>query len=141
MACCGDPTPAPVGPDNEPQPGDVLAQALWGGNRKEVGRVTRRIYPATSFPKTLYANADDVAAVPHLFRRVETPVPAPSGVVLQPQYQPTSDWQDVAGALFGGGEAQPTSQPIEYRPNTASRKKADTVKAAQARTGAEGKSD
>lgn len=132
MACCGDPAPAPVGPDNEPQPGDVLAQALWGGNRKEVGRVTRRIYPATSFPKMLYANADDVAAAPHLFRRVETSVQAPSGVVLQPQYQPVSNWQDVAGALFGGGQPAPQSSgPVEYKPKGAGRKKVDVIARAQ----------
>jgi hypothetical protein len=131
MGCCGDSTPGPVTPGNEPQPGDILVQAQWGGNRKEQGRVTRRIYPATSYPKMLYVNPDDVAATPHLFRRIEASMQAASGVILQPQYQPGDDWQDVAGALFGGGQAQPVSQPVEYKPHTAGRSKKAVVEKAQ----------
>jgi hypothetical protein len=134
MGCCGDSTPGPVSPGNEPQDGDVLAQALWGGNRKEVGRATRRLYPATSFPKLLYVNPADVAAAPHLWRRVDQPVQASNGVVLQPQYQPGDDnWQDVAEALFGGGQpqAQP-SAPVEYKPKGTARKKADVIAQTQA---------
>lgn len=135
MGCCGDPAPGPVTPGNEPQDGDVLAQALWSGNRKEVGRMTRRIYPATSFPKLLYVNPADVAASPQHWRRVDQPIQASNGVILQPQYQPAnSDWQVVAEAMFGGGQPQAPSQPTEYRPNKAGKSKAAVIAQAQAKS-------
>jgi hypothetical protein len=134
MGCCGDPTPAPTGPDNEPMEGDILVQAAWSGNRRETGRVTGRLYPRTSFPKMLYVNEADVNASPMLWRRMNTPVQASNGVILQPQYQAqgVDSWQDVASALFGGGSVQAqASGPVEYKPKSAGRKKADVLAKAQ----------
>lgn len=134
MGCCGDPTPGPTGPDNEPQPGDVLVQAQWQGNRVERGRATGRLYPRTSHPKLLYVAATDVDAAPQHWRRVSAPVQASNGVVLQPQYQPVSNWQDVVGALFGGSQPEPAAQPVEYRPHTAGKTKKAVIEQAQAKS-------
>lgn len=132
MGCCGDSTPHPTTPENEPEDGDILAQALWHGNRKERGRITGRLYPRTSTPKLMYVNPADVAASPMLWRAVTAPVTASNGIVLQPQYTPVADWQSVVGALYGGGNT-PTAPgtPIEYKPPVAGRSKAQTVKQAQ----------
>lgn len=131
MGCCGDPTPGPTGPDNEPQLGDVLVQAQWQGNRVERGRATGRLYPRTSYPKMLYVAEADVEVAPQHWKRIAAPVQAASGVVLQPQYQPVSDWQAVAGALFGGGQPQSQAQPVEYRPHNAGKSKKTVIAQAQ----------
>lgn len=76
MGCCGDNDPTPDVPANDPLPGDVLARAIWNGNRVEIGRVTRRHYPRTGNGKQLYADPRDIAAAPHLLQRViENPLP------------------------------------------------------------------
>lgn len=71
MGCCGDKQdpPTPVG---QKQPGDVLAMALWHGNRSEYGRVTQRFYPRISMPQTAWVDPRDVAQSPALWRMVET---------------------------------------------------------------------
>jgi hypothetical protein len=136
MGCCGDSSQHPTTPTNEPQDGDILAQALWQGNRTERGRTTGRLYPRTSFPKMLYVNEGDVNAAPHLWKRIMTPMQAANGVVLQPAYKSTGNWTDiaqsVANAMFGAGApAQPVANPIEYKSNVTGRKKADVIKSAQ----------
>jgi hypothetical protein len=131
MGCCGDNTQGPTGPTNEPMEGDILAQAVWHGNRVERGRITGRQYPRTSFPKVLYVAKADVDAAPMHWRQVNSPAQASNGVILQPQYQPAGNWQDVANALFGGGQPQAPSQPIEYKPNTPGLSKAAVLAKAQ----------
>jgi hypothetical protein len=139
MGCCGDSTPGPVSPTNEPNPGDVLVQAAWQGNRVERGRATGTLYPRTSFPKMLYVNEADANLSPHLFRRVTSPQAMSNGVILQPQYKPVQNWQDVVSAVYGGGQpAQAPSQPVEYKPNISGRKKADIVAKAAEWTKVEG---
>jgi hypothetical protein len=131
--CCGDPTPGPTGPTNEPMEGDVLAQAQWSGNRQERGRITGRLYPRTSFPKMLYVAEGDVQAAPMHWKRVNSPMQAANGVILQPQYKAGDvPWQDTVNALFGGGNAPSApSQPIEYKPNTPGLSKAAVLAKAQ----------
>lgn len=70
LGCCGDETVIDDTPVGERQPGDVLAMALWGGNRAERGRVTGRHYPRTSFPHRTWVDPRDVAFAPHLWQRV-----------------------------------------------------------------------
>ncbi len=70
VGCCGDSTTPPNLPIGERQPGDVLAQAQWGGNRKEYGRATGRRYPRISYPHTCWVDPRDVAQSPHLWREV-----------------------------------------------------------------------
>lgn len=132
MGCCGDNTPGPIAPTNEPQPGDVLAQAQWNGNRVERGRVTGRLYARTSYPKTMYVNQDDVLAAPHHWKQIDEIGQASNGVILPPGYTPERSWQDTMDAVFGGGSAPAqASQPIEYRPNVAGRSKKDVLAKAQ----------
>ena len=134
MGCCGDNQQHPNTPGNEPQNGDILAQALWGGNRQQMGLATGRLYPRTAAPKLLYVAEADVIAAPHHWKRVNAPIEASNGVVLMPQYQSsqTNDWQRQAEFMFGGG-AQAQSQPpaqstmVEYKPNTPGMKKADVL--------------
>lgn len=80
MGCCGD-TPNPPVPVGERQPGDVLAMALWHGNRQEYGRVTQRFYPRISMPSTAWVDPRDVAQSPELWRLVEmAPVDYTQGI-------------------------------------------------------------
>lgn len=61
MACCGRDEPTVITGDVR-QEGDVLARALWRGNRVVMGRVTGRHYPRTSFPNTVWVNPQDIQA-------------------------------------------------------------------------------
>jgi len=70
MACCGQTESVPNNPVGERQPGDVLAAALWGGNRTEHGRATGRQYPRTGNGKRVWIDPRDIQAAPHLWREV-----------------------------------------------------------------------
>lgn len=71
MSCCGGKPDMEVPPAGERQDGDVLAVALWGGNRQERGRQTGRLYPRTGNGKRVWVNPRDAEAAPHLWRVVE----------------------------------------------------------------------
>lgn len=64
MSCCGDPDPQPNLPLGDAQPGDILAQAQWGGNHVAVGRATGRRYPRMSYPKVTWVDPRDVEMAP-----------------------------------------------------------------------------
>ena len=70
MGCCGDAT-AIAKPIGEKQSGDVLAMALWHGNRSEFGRVSKRHYPRLSFPRTAWVDPSDVSYSPNLWQMIE----------------------------------------------------------------------
>jgi hypothetical protein len=70
MGCCGSDNRV-IPPVGVRQPGDVLAMALWVGNRSEYGRVTSRHYPRISTPRTAWVDPADVAKSPMLWRVVE----------------------------------------------------------------------
>lgn len=76
MGCCGSES-GPVVPVGTRLEGDVLAMALWRGNRSEVGRVTRRVYPRISFPRAAWVDPRDVAQSPMLWKVIEQPQPVP----------------------------------------------------------------
>lgn len=78
MACCGQTVAAPDSGDR--QNGDVLAVALWGGNRREHGRATGRLYPRTGNGKTAWVDPRDIDAAPHLWRRADDAEDANSAV-------------------------------------------------------------
>lgn len=145
MGCCGDNAQHPLAPENEPESGDVLAQAQWHGNRRQLGYESGRLYPRTSYPKMLYISPADLNAAPHMWKAVGTPMQASNGVILLPQYAAQSsmmDWKDTVGAIFGGGQApQPPANPIEYKPHVAGRSKASVVAKAQEWTKVEGSLD
>lgn len=115
MGCCGDSVPAQTKPDGERYDGDVMAMALWAGNRRERGIVSGRIYPRASKPKIVYVDPRDVAASPGLWQKVSA-MPNTQPPVLMPQYQPQNDnWRTAGDAAFGGGVAQqpqPASEPF-----------------------------
>lgn len=134
MGCCGDSTPGPITPQNEPQDGDVLAQASYSGNRVVRGLATGRLYPRVSYPKMLYMSPRDIEAAPTMWRAVQTPMQAQSGIVLQPQYKSAGTWQEMSKAIFGGGELTPAAQPVEYKPNVPGRSKKDVIAKAQETT-------
>ena len=131
MGCCGDDTPTPDVPVNEPQPGDVLARAIWNGNRVEVGRATRRHYPRTGNGKQVFVNPRDVEASPHLWQRVsEAPIPmsypnlpaqanirtiTPSPVGVFPESEPPTILYGAAG-VASAMLAQQT-RPIVWQPS------------------------
>jgi hypothetical protein len=72
MGCCGGDQTV-VLPIGEKQPGDVLAMAMWHGNRSEFGRITRRHYPRISYPRTAWVDPKDVAQSPQLWQPVDQP--------------------------------------------------------------------
>lgn len=75
MGCCGDEQPkAPIG---QRQDGDILAMALWHGNRTEYGRATGRNYPRMAMPRVTWVSSADVQASPTLWRKVDVQPPAP----------------------------------------------------------------
>lgn len=85
MGCCGDNTDKmPDEPSNEPQPGDILARAIWAGNRTEYGLATRRQYPRTGNGKQLWVNPLDVQAAPHLWQPVIEAAPEPKRLNIPP---------------------------------------------------------
>lgn len=83
MGCCGDnndyDNASPVG---ERQNGDVLAMAMWAGNKRTIGMGTGRRYERMSYPKTTWVHPGDIAREPHLWQRISEPT-------AQPQPEPT----------------------------------------------------
>lgn len=87
MSCCGGEGLKPnFVPD---QPGDVEALAVWGGNRRERGPITGRLYPRGGNGNSMSVHPDDIAAAPHLWQRVyKQPAPAPA-ILANERPQPT----------------------------------------------------
>lgn len=130
MGCCGDNKPTNTQPGNEPLPGDVLAAAIYAGNRQEWGLISGRLYPRTGNGKLLYMDERDINAAPHMWRKA-TDTQQAQGVILRPQYQPQSNWQSAATAAYGGGQQvavqQQASSPIEYKPLQNTRTQQDVL--------------
>lgn len=78
MACCGDKHPVNTPPAGERLETDVLARAMWGGNRSFTGRVTGRAYPRTGNGKQVWVDprdlTDTLVQVDILSKIVEEPV-------------------------------------------------------------------
>lgn len=90
MSCCGGGNTAPIPdtPQGDQQPGDVLAMAVWAGNRQERGRVTGRLYPRAGNNKLVWVAKLDLEARPDLWRAVadEPETELPNGVDLIADY-------------------------------------------------------
>lgn len=82
--CCAGNKPINTAPTEQKQDGDILAMALWHGNRIEYGIATRRKYPRLSYPKTAWVAPIDVAKSPRLWRALE-PMVEPAPLVAQVQ--------------------------------------------------------
>jgi hypothetical protein len=115
VGCCGPSEPVDNSPIGMPQEGDILVQALYGGNRTVLGRMTGRTYPRTSYPKTLWVSARDADAMPSMFRRADQappmPVPAPPPVNLQSAHLHGA--AQVATALAGNGRQSVVAMQTE----------------------------
>lgn len=123
MGCCGNPTEVDNHPVGEQQPGDVLAMALWGGNRTEHGRATGRRYPRMSYPHTTWVDPLDIKASPHLWKAVQ---PEPEAAKM-PQIEiasPIARGVDaIREGLAGWGTIEevsllPEQSPVAAIPNT-----------------------
>jgi hypothetical protein len=73
MGCCGKGEVGNKLPIGEKQPGDVLAMALWHGNRGERGRATGRRYPRMSYPRQTWVHPADIEKRPDLWQQVHEP--------------------------------------------------------------------
>lgn len=82
--CCGGDNPIKAFvPD---QPGDIAAMAMWGGNRRELGIISGRLYARSSYPHIMSIDPRDVAASPEKWQAVQPPKLEP---VVPPQAQPS----------------------------------------------------
>lgn len=87
MACCGDEEGMSIPPVGEKRDGDVLAMALWAGNRQERGRISGRIYPRTGNGRTVWVNPADAQIRPDLWRIIpdEPAYEAPQVTIVTPK--------------------------------------------------------
>jgi hypothetical protein len=115
MGCCGDKT-AIAKPIGEKQPGDVLAMALWHGNRTEFGRVTKRNYPRISYPRTAWVDPRDVTQSPALWQVVQQPdVEQGQGLGLQQIAQ--AGMATVVRQPYAPPAFEPPPPPVEAKPD------------------------
>lgn len=138
MGCCGDPTPPQSKPDGERYDGDVMAMALWAGNRQERGLATGRVYPRSGNGKIVYVDPRDVAAAPHMWQKVSA-MPNTQAPALQPNYQAeVANWQAAGNAAFGGGQEVPVTPAAQmewqYKPVENQRTTNDVLKIAKRKT-------
>ncbi len=121
MGCCGDAQVAAL-PVGQKQDGDVLAMALWRGNRSEVGRVTRRMYPRISFPRTAWVDPRDVTQSPMLWKVVEQPQPVAAPVsrglnLAQIAQASLATVKRAAVPDYAPPKDEPPPPPVQARPN------------------------
>lgn len=91
MGCCGNGGVKDTGPVGERKDGDVLAVALWGGNRQYQGRASYRRYGRLGNHKTFWADPRDIDAAPQELQR------APDNAT-----PPVAHGLDALAAQFGG---------------------------------------
>lgn len=90
MSCCGGSGIVQIVGEGK-QPGDVLAQTLWGGNHTEHGRISGRIYPRSGNGRLMWVDPRDASASPHLWRVVEQPTETTAEAPIQPDFQKVLD--------------------------------------------------
>ncbi len=132
MGCCGDDVQqVKVPPAGERQPGDILAQAIWLGHQRKVGRVTGRLYPRIGRPAVAWVDPRDVKVSPDWWLPAPQEAPAPNGARIGDAPVLTSSKQvaDYLNAVTGGGHSQtqsivyevpqPRPQDVPVRPDVA----------------------
>lgn len=114
MGCCGVGATDDLPPVGEKQPGDVLGRAMWGGNRRERGTVTGRLYERVGNGATTWVDPRDIQARPLLWQEVveiDTPVDMP----------PVFDGLDAIARVLVPGQVWsppvPPVQPVAVQPN------------------------
>lgn len=70
VGCCGQAPAFDGSPQGVKQDGDILAQALWGGNHTKRGLNTGRRYPRMSYPKVAWVNPGDVERDPRHWKPI-----------------------------------------------------------------------
>lgn len=115
MSCCGDKPTLPDIPLGTRQPGDVLAQALWGGNREEHGRATGRRYPRTSWPKQVWVDPRDVQAAPQHWQVVPEDTDGDE-IDLDEEGADLRGVAALESQLIQAGVFKPAPKPIPGRP-------------------------
>ncbi len=129
MACCGNNDTQLNTAEGDRQPGDVLAQTLWMGNRPARGIASGRHYGRTGNGKLLWMDPRDIEAQPHLFRRVEnadgvpeqlnaprsSPPALPQFMREQARKIPVAHGIDQIGAAIFGTRVA-SQKPQHYRP-------------------------
>lgn len=118
MGCCGD-TSGPVIPVGTRLEGDVLAMALWRGNRNETGRVTRRLYPRISFPRAAWVDPRDIEQSPALWKVIEPPAPppAPSLNLAQIAQAGLATAKRAAVPDYAPPKNEPPPPPVQAKPD------------------------
>jgi len=119
MGCCGDAKPD-MGPVGERHDGDVLAMALWRGNRKQVGVVSRRMYKYMSYPMTAWVDPRDIAKSPRLWREVDVPTLQALPPVMNGNGTSLNGIAALSHTLREGGvigEPAPLANVGEYSPD------------------------
>lgn len=121
MSCCGDPKPIPT---EGGLPGDILARAMWLGNRREIGRVSGRVYPRTGNFKVEMVDPRDVQAAPESWQVVvpepELAPPAPLPIATAPKVGKIYEPSELAARLFGNGSEQSAPMNAEQLAQTLS---------------------
>lgn len=72
MACCGGIHRTAMNTIGEKLDGDVLIQALWGGNRNYRGKATGRLYGRLSHPARFWGSLADAQADPTQLQVIDT---------------------------------------------------------------------
>jgi hypothetical protein len=131
VGCCGEITARLDKPVGDRQPGDVLAMALWHGNRSEMGRATGRHYPRISMPKTCYVDPRDILARPDMWQQipetVEAPIPTPWALNKSVARRGLDALARQMGLVGDPRVDEPAKaktpiamqEPVEYRPDIA----------------------
>lgn len=105
VACCNGTGPMNNTVQGEPQPGDVLAQALYAHNHTARGRSTGRLYAYASYPDLLWVDPQDIEAGPNMFQRVQPEThEEPSAVHM------------LAGVMAGSQGRTGMGKPVQVLP-------------------------
>jgi hypothetical protein len=122
MACCGDKVSVNQPPAGNEFEGAVLAQAMWSGNRAELGRITGTMYPRSGNGKLMWVHVSDVDASPELWQRYVEPAVAP---IVNPNNhtngggaQDVHSVEEAAALLFGEPEIEMV-RPAAVQPDVA----------------------
>jgi hypothetical protein len=118
MGCCGDKSIDTSQPVGERLEGDVLAMALWRGNRPVRGMATGRRYPRMSYPRVTWVAPADIQKRPHDWQEIVDPT-----IDAPPMYNGVGELSDALQATgFFGSQPEHTpviAEPGQFNPDIA----------------------
>lgn len=115
MGCCRDEIIQAGFDIADGEAGDVLAVAIWGGNKQVRGLHTGRLYPRAGNGKQVMVHPLDVQAAPHQWRLVPT-IPPDVPTFKAPEPMPVikaNGFKAIAAALFDLPKPRQTLADIE----------------------------